>query len=342
MELLHPFYLDTEMSMAFAAALAGGVALEREEVERDTNESRAVRNLRGNLRLFGTFGPAAASGGISGTRGTEEAETASTEFRLVRQHTEASIFIALYDELRRTGQIVNDPDPASLRPGDIVSIDIGPAVAPLRRVVDQLSRLVNLAAPAKGKGGSGSGPKHAGLGEDPAVQSIRRLLTAITEDLDTSGMVDVVVAQDEGPNVVLTLDKRFVTDQALELLHTSRFTVIGKVTQTWPQAEEFVNTYRRSVVSLVPALVQTVAWQMLGMLGALARSLDPGGAQREAQAAFGLQPEQATQTQGDALPADSDEPQDDDEIRISEEAFAAVNPILQGPAIQILPLAICA
>ena len=26
-ELLHPFYLDTDMSMAFAAALAGGVAL---------------------------------------------------------------------------------------------------------------------------------------------------------------------------------------------------------------------------------------------------------------------------------------------------------------------------
>jgi hypothetical protein len=25
-ELLHPFYLDTDMSMAFAAALAGGLA----------------------------------------------------------------------------------------------------------------------------------------------------------------------------------------------------------------------------------------------------------------------------------------------------------------------------
>ena len=41
MELLYPFYLDTEMSMAFAAALGGGVALEREEVAHDDLESSA-------------------------------------------------------------------------------------------------------------------------------------------------------------------------------------------------------------------------------------------------------------------------------------------------------------
>jgi hypothetical protein len=37
-EFLHPFYLDTDTSMAFAATLAGGVALERKGVERPASE----------------------------------------------------------------------------------------------------------------------------------------------------------------------------------------------------------------------------------------------------------------------------------------------------------------
>jgi len=165
-------------------------------------------------------------------------------------------------------------------------------------------------------------------------------LDAITEDLDASGMIDVVVTQDEGPNVVLTLDKRFVTDQTLELLHTSRFTVIGKVTQTWPTDDAFVNTYRRSVISLVPAFVQSVAWQMLGVLGALGRSIDPESAQREAQVALGV-PGQKEGSE-DVPRTDTTDAANDGEVQISPEAFTAVNPVLQGPAIQILPLAICA
>jgi hypothetical protein len=63
-ELLHPFYLDTDMSMAFAAALAGGVALEREDVAHEAQESEAVRNIRGNLRLFGTLGSVRVGWGL--------------------------------------------------------------------------------------------------------------------------------------------------------------------------------------------------------------------------------------------------------------------------------------
>ncbi|MHB1539150.1 MAG: DUF6414 family protein [Solirubrobacteraceae bacterium] len=339
-QLLHPFYLDTEMSMAFAAALAGGVALQREEVERDKHESRAVRNLRGNLRLFGAFGPVAGRGGVTGEREVDDADVAAVESRFVRQHTEASIFIALYDELRRTGQIVDDPDPATLRPSEIISLEIGPAVAPLRRLVDQLSRLINLAAPERGASSGGNrGQKQGSRATGTrAVDGVRQLLNAIIEDLDSSGMIDVVVAQDEGPNVVLTLDKRFITNQALELLHTSRFTVIGKVTQVWPTDEEFVNTYRRSVISLVPAFVQSVAWQMFAVLGVLAKSIDPETAQREAQEVIGM-PEDENNNRdvpgGDAAVSG-------DEVQLSPEAVTALSPILQGPAIQILPLAICA
>jgi hypothetical protein len=384
-ELLHPFYLDTDMSMAFAAALAGGVALEREEVERDRQESQAVRNLRGNLRLFGTFGIGGATAGASGEREVSESDLAATESRLVRHHTEASIFIALYDELQRTGRVVDASDIATLSIGEIVSFSIGPAVAPLRRVVDQLIRVLDVAAPLIGLGEIPSQAQEpssatrqqrrqqarqaaqqaATTPADPGaayLAQLRSLLIALEDDLDRSGMVDVVVRPQEGPSIILTLDKRFVSDQSLELLHTSRFTVIGKVTELWLSDTEVVNLFRRSVISLLPALGQTFTWGIFALLAQMARGLDPAAAQRLALAAVaGSAPDQADTTSpaegsGDENDADStgttSEADEDDsgpadapqaeEIMLGEDAINALNPAVTGPAVQVLPLAICA
>jgi hypothetical protein len=297
-ELLHPFYLDTDMSMAFAAALAGGVALQREDVERDDHESQAVRNLRGNLRLFGVLD---AGGG----RETRDSTAIGTESRLVRHHTEASIFIALYDELRRTGRIADASEVGELAPGKLVALNIGPAVAPLRRVVDQIVRLLDVAMPLVGDGSGASARSSTPGGnrqqrrqqtreavqqaatssdeDGPNIAQIRSLFVALQDDLDRSGMIDVVINREDAPSVVLTLAKHLVSDQALELLHTSRFTVIGKVTQIWPADDDFVNLYRRSVMSLVPALGSTVTWSMFALLAGLASSTDVAAAERQAR-----------------------------------------------------------
>ena len=356
-ELLHPFYLDTDMSMTFSAALAGGVALEREEIERDDETSQAIRNIRGNLRLFGALGAGAS-------RELTESEGAATESRLVRHHTEASIFIALYDELRRSGRVVEDLDLSTLRPAQIVSLELGPAVAPLRRVVDQIVRLLDVALPFAGIGAdSQAEPDSQGLsrqqrrqqareaakrsmadggGDEPdeaELRKIRALFVALQDDLDRSGMMDVVVHREDAPSVVLTLDKRLASDQALELLHTSRFTVIGKVTRIWPNEDDFVNLYRRSVMSLVPALAQTVTWGMFSLLAGLATSLDVSKAEEAAREAAGLEAE----ADGGAGPADDEAKKTDDQAEIMlGDDVVALNPGVSGPAVQILPLAICA
>jgi hypothetical protein len=350
-ELLYPFYLDTDMSMAFAAALAGGVALEREDVERETQESEAVRNLRGNLRLFGAWGLGAGSVGIGGDRERKESDVAASESRLVRHHTEASIFIALHDELRRTGRIHDGVDLTALKTGDLVQLSLGPAIAPLRRVVDQIVRLLDVAAPLVGtereqetlpgaaeltrqqrreqaRQAAKQALAEASQGEiadDADIGRLRRLFVALQDDLDRSGMVDIVVKREDEPSVVLTLDKRFLSDQSLELLHTSSFTVIGKVTAIWPTQEDFVNLYRRSVMSLVPALGQTVSWSLLGMLSALARGADPAEAEKAAHTAAGMDEPEQSEEKG--------------EIMLGEDV-QALHPGIAGPAIQILRLAV--
>lgn len=334
--LLYPMYLDTDMSMAFAAALGGGVALEMESVEQTGAASNAVRNLRGNLRLFDVLG-------VGGDRSVTNSDAATSEARMTRRHTEASVFITLYDELRRRGLIVNAVLPG-VKPGDLVVMELGPATAPLRRVLEQLSRLFDLVGPTQQAQGPaspsrsqrrqqqpGAGQKSTGANlagqPDFATQEVQRLFTAMKTDLDHSGMTDVVVRREGDLSVVLTLDNRFVTTQGLELLHTSTFTVVGKVTQIWQTADDVANLYRRSVLALLPALSEAMAWSIMAGLGGIATAVDVGAAQRGASEAIGIALEQA-----------EDEPTG---IRFGED-FNALLPSLTGPAIQILPLAVCA
>lgn len=372
-ELLHPFYLDTDMCMAFSAALSGGVALQEEEVAKGGQESEAIRKLRGNLRVFDVIG-------LGGERGSKDAESSETESRLIRHHTEASIFIALHDELQRTGQL-QSVELAQMKAGDIVSIGIGPAFAPLRRIVEQVLRLFDVVFALSGLDPDQGGElppnatrqerrQHArerakqleeGGDDSDGMLTMHEVFTALHEDLDRSGMVDVVVSREDEPSVVLTLDKRFASERTLELLHTSQFTVIGKVTQVWPEPDEFVNLYRRSVLSLAPSLVQTVSWNMLGFLIALAKSLDVEQTERQVKEAAGEIPESdqiPSEEQDEAADngeAETGEPDDqaaaestdssgDDsgEVMLGEDAINAVTPGVSGPAFQILPLAICA
>jgi hypothetical protein len=69
------------MSMAFAAAISGGIALQSEDLERQAHESEALRNIQGNLRAFNLLG-------VGGRRGSSQSETGGTESRFIREHTE--------------------------------------------------------------------------------------------------------------------------------------------------------------------------------------------------------------------------------------------------------------
>ena len=158
---------------------------------------------------------------------------------------------------------------------------------------------------------------------------MKTLLSALQGDLEHSGMTDVVIRREGAPSLLLTLDSRFVTNQTLELLHTSTFTLIGKVTAVWKSEEDeedMVNLYRRSVLSLVPSLTSAMGWFLFGLLGGIAKAIDVGEIQRSVQALLG-----AEQTE---MPVQS-------EVQMGED-WVSLLPALNGPAFQILPLAVCA
>jgi hypothetical protein len=207
----------------------------------------------------------------------------------------------------------------------------------------------------------------AGLNE---LRQIHKLFVALRDDLERSGMIDIAVTRDDGPSVVITLDKRFVAGPALEILHTSEFTIVGKVTNTWRSPDDVANLYRRSVVSLLPALAQTVTWGLLTLLAGLARGMPVAEMEGMAYDAAGVKVDPGNGTAGGPGPEPTNEQEritpateshdegstngepaaDDaraesdssvDEVLFGDELLAAVTPIVAGPAFQILPLAIC-
>ena len=136
----------------------------------------------------------------------------------------------------------------------------------------------------------------------------------------------VVVIREDEPSVVLSLDKRFASGRVLELLHTSKFTVVGKVTEVWPTDEDGVNLYRRSVMSLLPGLTQMSSWGLMALLAGLGSGIDVNELRASAFAAAGIE--------------DTDGPTEQDEIQLGD--VTPLLPMVSGPAVQILPLAICA
>jgi hypothetical protein len=332
LDLLYPFYLDTDMCMAFAAALTGGVTMEVDSKSTVAHGEDSVSRLQAGLKIFEMLD-------VGGRRERTRKRSATNESHAVRHHTEASILINLVQELSSRGLLV-EPDLDSLTTGQIVSMEIGPATAPLLRVVNQILRLLELMNPepvsppvppqAQAGKPARATPKTPVLPpeaeEDPSVTATRNLFRSLRGDLEFSGMTDIVVRREGGLSVVLTLDNRFITDQALELLHTSSSRVIGKVTQIWHTDGEFVNLYRRSVLSLVPALPPAMGFLVLGMLGAMGRQIDVQEIQRQANEAMG---------------SEVPDPPVQNEVRIGDD-FQSMFPGLQGPALQILPLAVCA
>jgi hypothetical protein len=111
------------MMISFLAALRGGVSFEDTLTRRDSSTSSKEREGSARLRLP----PLGALLGfdVSGRMARAEGAEASEEVKAVRQHTAASLFNALYDALAEE-QILKRIDAAEdlkdVAPGDVVEI----------------------------------------------------------------------------------------------------------------------------------------------------------------------------------------------------------------------------
>lgn len=123
LRVLHPVYLDVPMMVSFLASLTGGVSFEDETTHRSASSSERGREAGGGIRLpsIGSLFGLDASGRVH----RQEQDDDSQEVKAVRQHTAASLFNALYETLKNEHSVIRIDDAEDLkrlRPGDIVEI----------------------------------------------------------------------------------------------------------------------------------------------------------------------------------------------------------------------------
>ena len=130
--------------------------------------------------------------------------------------------------------------------------------------------------------------------------------------------------------------------------------MIGKVTQVWPSEEDVVLLYRRSVLSLLPALSGQLMAGVFAFLIGMAKAIGVVDVEQQVRDAIGAEPstEQGADEGGpdteegdgpvetDTDP-DQDESDDLDDVLVGHD-IEALHPVLTGPAVQVLPLGLCA
>lgn len=264
LELIHPVYLDVPMLVSFVAAAEGGFVFETEETETGATATDRTKDASARGRA-GFPGFAALIGlDMSGRYGRKDQAQESRETKVVRQHTEASLFNLLRHELVATGQIMvveREDHLKKIGIGDLVEVTGEVTGNPLQKMLDLFLQILpyfgydmnSIVKPKK--------PRDQARSGDPAVragsaQSDKfseedsfRMLATMRGDLDNSSMRDLVLLGPDGVRVVLGLSTEFLTKAAADQLLGGRFTVIGKVSRVL-DAGESINLTRRTALGL--------------------------------------------------------------------------------------------
>lgn len=261
LDLVHPLYLDVPMMISFLAALeGGGVAFEGEELARASASEDRAKGASGRIGL-----PAISSlFGIDLTGRLESGskEEESRETKVLRRHTEASLFNLLRHRLlteERVHLIADSHDAAQT--GDLVEFEgdyIGNA---LKGIVDLFLKLLpytDIEEKAKQKKRN---PKKSG---NPAIRAdamdpnsddeddpaeILRMMRIVHEDLESSAVEDIVLQRSNGFQAVLTLSREFLAAEMQQQMMAARLRVLGKVSRII-RDEELVNLTRRTALGV--------------------------------------------------------------------------------------------
>lgn len=109
--LTHPVYLDVPMMLSFLAHLEGGVSLSEKETTSASGARERFLRARGSIRsrLW-----AIGEGSAEGERSTQSKDETHTESETERHHTEASLFNILYEYLNEDNHVIRLADAEGL------------------------------------------------------------------------------------------------------------------------------------------------------------------------------------------------------------------------------------
>ena len=274
-DLVYPLYLDVPMKTSFVAALEDGIAYGR-DVTQTSNRRRDVAaegegKARAGLPSMGIFASLLsldARGKITGDQEAGDEE----EIKLVRKHTEASLFMRLRQMLKddeRVLQIREMDDLQKLKgaehdyleevKGQVFRSPLSETLEAVFRILEMLgvdpSRAQSSSPQAgvgkkQGKGQRRATPEPNAFALDERTQLGFQLMQRIREDLAKSKVVDAVMrpSRVEDLTVVIALALEFLPEGTFENLLSGDFSVLGKLMGV-VEGDEEISMYQRTVFS---------------------------------------------------------------------------------------------
>lgn len=276
-QLVHPVYLDVPMMVSFLATIENGVAYggesTRKVVAREERDREAAARV--GLPAFVSLLGIDMRGRLAQKAEGEESE----ETKVVRRHTEASLFNLLRERLiaEEAIETLESADQLpQLDTGRLVEVTGEVLGNPLEQMLDLVRQMLPyfgmdedaLRAPKKPpgqakaiKGGKRSGnpamqaaARAAEAGEqaeseafDP--ETVFRMLLTMREDLESATVRDLLIEGPDGIRAVLGLSTEFYDRATSDQLLAGRFTALGKTTRVLAEGEA-LNLTRRTVLGV--------------------------------------------------------------------------------------------
>lgn len=268
--LIHPIYLDVPMLVSFAAALQGGLSFGTEVTCAKASTQAEATKIEGELglsKLFSSLFQASLK-----AEGSDLDEARSSEVRKEsKAHTEASIAIVLYDQLRRSpGHLVQPQDAAqmaTLMPGTLVELNGTMLKNPVDAMIDYIDAInilsgidqksLQVARQTKSQGGR-SGAHSSG---DPQLLRVRELLDRDRRRTPISN-VQLKCSCPADMTAVITLRTQNLRDLTLSELNKNTVRVVGKITRAVGAGETMSAFENYGMAMLSPALLQQIFTQL--------------------------------------------------------------------------------
>ncbi len=285
-QLVNPIYLDVPMMTSFLAAIEDGVAFGAD-----------VTRTQSKKRSSGAEGEGEGKAGIPAVpflstllnldlRGkiiSNGSAESNEEIKLIKKHTESSLFMTLRHTLQARdsiSKIQSINDIRDLEHADLIEITGHIFRSPLSEFLDGIIRILGLLGIETHKDENQSEPQKQQrktkanastqrantpqqktdnplveieqFNSDPEKAFILKMLYRMREDILSSKVVDVVMRpagiEVEGLSVVIALSLEFLTDSAFQTLLSGQFTVLGKVVQVLKD-EGSISLYQRTTFS---------------------------------------------------------------------------------------------
>jgi hypothetical protein len=239
--LAHPVYLDVPMMLSFLAHLEGGVSLSEQETKTATGarERMVSGRLGARLKLWGVGDADSAAEANSQRR-----DEASSESKTERHHTAASLFNLLYDYLREDGQLVDlarVEQLEDLRSGDLVEIAGEYLGNPLEDVLAFVGSVATYMDISELAGETKPGPPAGSRSSKPAKRAAAKSAGTAAEPATPKEMsvVDLLVGMSNEITQSPVHDLLFRTDEGLKAVVTVSSEYYSDATNEYLRSGEF-------------------------------------------------------------------------------------------------------